>query len=40
MMFLSTFKGLQIPKDQLKSFNGTLVGFNGGQVEVWGYVEL
>jgi len=32
VMFLNTFEGLQIPKDQLKPFNGTLVAFNGGNV--------
>ena len=36
VMFWSTFIGLQIPMDQLKSFDGVLVGFSGDQVEVKG----
>jgi len=40
VMFWSTFVGLQIPIDQLKPFDGVLVGFSGDQVEVKGYVDL
>jgi len=40
VMFWNTFIGLQIPIDQLKSFDGVLVGFSGDQVEVKGYVDL
>jgi len=35
MMFFSTFEGLRIPRDQLKPFDGTLVDFNGDQMELW-----
>ncbi|XP_027902747.1 uncharacterized protein LOC114162932 [Vigna unguiculata] len=40
VMFWNTFIGLQIPMDQLKPFDGVLVGFSGDQVEVKGYVDL
>jgi len=40
VMFWSTFVGLQIPIDQLRPFDGVLVGFSGDQVEVKGYVDL
>jgi len=39
-MFWNTYLGLQIPLDQLKLFDGCLVGFIGDQVEVRGYIEL
>ncbi|XP_027910365.1 uncharacterized protein LOC114169424 [Vigna unguiculata] len=40
VMFWNTYAGLQIPTDQLKPFDGVLVGFSGDQVEVKGYVDL
>jgi len=40
VMFWNRFKELQVPHDQLKPFEGTLMAFNGGQVEVRGYVDL
>lgn len=39
VMFWNTFEGLQIPKDQLKPFEGTLVAFNGGWVKVQCYID-
>ena len=40
MMFWSTFNSLQLSPDQLRSYNGCLIGFVGDQVEVLGYIEL
>ena len=40
VMFWNTYTGLQIPTDQLRPFDGVLVGFLGDQVEVKGYVDL
>ena len=40
VMFWNTFVGLQTPIDQLRPFDGVLVGFSGHQVEVKGYVDL
>ena len=40
VMFWNTYAGLQIPTDQLRPFDGVLVGFSGDQVEVKGYVDL
>ena len=40
MMFWRTFTNVQISPDQLRSYDGCLVGFTGDQVEVRGYVEL
>ena len=40
VMFWNTYVGLQIPIDQLRPFDGVLVGFSGDQVEVKGYVDL
>jgi len=40
VMFWHTYTGLQIPTDQLRPFDGVLVGFSGDQVEVKGCVDL
>jgi len=40
VMFWDKFSGLQIPKEQLQSFNGVLVGFSGKRVKDRGYVDL
>jgi len=40
VMFWETYLGLQIPLDQLRPYDGCLVGFTGDQVKVWEYVEL
>lgn len=40
VMFWSTFTGLGIPFDQLRPFDGVLVGFSSDPVEVKGYVDL
>jgi len=39
-MFWGTFKSLQISSDQLRPYDGGLVGFAGDQVEVREYVDL
>jgi len=40
VMFWSAFQGLNIPLDQLRPFDGMLVGFSGDPVAVRGYVDL
>jgi len=40
VMFSGTFTSFQISPDQLKPYDGVLVGFVEDQVEVQGYVEL
>lgn len=40
VLFWETFKRLGLDAEQIKLFNGSLVGFSGEQVEVRGYVEL
>ena len=40
VMFWETFTNLQISSDQLRPYDGCLVGFARDQVEVRGYVEL
>jgi len=40
VMFWGTFTGLQLSPDQLRPYDGCVVGFAGDQVEVRGYVEL
>lgn len=39
-MFWDTHEGLQIPSNQLKPFDGILVGFTRDKVEVHDYMEL
>jgi len=40
VIFCGTFTNLQISPDQLRPYDGSLVGFVGAQVNVRGYVEL
>ena len=40
VMFWDTFVGIQVPRDQLRPYDGILVGFSGEQVEVRGHVDL
>jgi len=40
VIFWETFVNLQLSPDQLRPYDGCLVGFAGDQVEVRGYVEL
>jgi len=40
VMFLGTFTSMQLSPDQLRPYDGCLVGFVGDQVEVRGCVEL
>ena len=40
VMFWSTFNSLQFSPNQLRSYDGCLVGFARDQVEVQGYIEL
>jgi len=39
-MFWDIFVGFQVPRDQLKSFDGVLVNFSVEQVEVRGYINI
>jgi len=40
VMYWETFLGLQVPLDQLRPYEGCLVGFTSNQVEVQGYADL
>jgi len=40
VMFWGTFTNMQLSPDQLRPYNGCLVGFAGDRVEVQGYIEL
>ncbi|MCI17837.1 hypothetical protein A2U01_0038988, partial [Trifolium medium] len=39
-MYWEAFKAMQLAGEQLKPYNGTLVGFAGEQVEVMGHITL
>ncbi|MCI01003.1 hypothetical protein A2U01_0022027, partial [Trifolium medium] len=40
IMYWEAFKAMQLAREQLKPYNGTLVGLAGEQVEVMGHVTL
>jgi len=40
VMYSGTFSSLQLSLEQLRPYNGCLVGFARDQVEIRGYVEL
>ncbi|MCI39050.1 hypothetical protein A2U01_0060279, partial [Trifolium medium] len=39
-MYWDAFAGMKLTTEQLHPYSGTLVGFSGEQVEVYGYVTL
>lgn len=40
VMFWDAFTGLGVPQDQLRPFDGVLIGFAGDPVEVKGYADI